>query len=219
MDWTWVVYGSGLLLLCLGCGMVLRSAPAARGREAAAAQAVLERAAGLLRWREWRAVKGMVRRREQKRMDMEIYEGISLLRNLTILGKGSAVPADYILEELAQHKGLLQPVCGRTLHLLRMNRREEAEAYFARAVGTPISRDFARLLLQWDAIDPKDLLETLLSHQKNIKEIRTTAQKRKDETISDLVYLPVVLNVMLVFINFLYVGYFMDQRELLTMFL
>jgi len=90
--------------------------------------------------------------------------------------------------------------------------------YFSAKVGTPISGDFARLLVQWDDIDPRELLETLLSHQKNIKEVRITTQKRRDEMISDLIYLPAVLNVMLIFINFIYVAYFIDQRDLLTMF-
>jgi uncharacterized protein YneF (UPF0154 family) len=46
-----------------------------------------------------------------------------------------------------------------------------------------------------------------------------TVQKRRDETVSDLIYLPVVINVMLVFINFIYVGYFIDQKEMLTILL
>ena len=163
-------------------------------------------------------VAEMLKKQEQEKMDTEIYEDISFLRNLTIMGPGRSAGADYIIEQLSERRGRLQTIYGRMLHLLRQNQKGEAVQYFSVKVGTPISGDFARLLVQWDDIDPQELMETLLSHQKNIKEVRITRQKRRDEMISDLVYLPVVLNVMLIFINFIYVAYFIDQRDLLTMF-
>jgi hypothetical protein len=160
-----------------------------------------------------------IEKNRQDRVDVEIYEAISFLRNITIIGKGGSLNADAVLEQLILHRGSLSPIYGGTLRLLRQNQKEEAIAYFSRNAATDISKDFARLLIQWDEIDPKQLLETLLSHQKNIREARLTAQKRRDETVSDLIYLPVVVNVMLIFINFIYVGYFIDQREMLTMLL
>lgn len=156
---------------------------------------------------------------KKQKMDMEIYEAISFLRNITAIGKGNSASADTIIEQLAQHRGLLSPVYNKMLRYLRQNQKEAAIQYFSDAVGTEISKDFARLLIQWDEIDPGQLMETLLSHQKNIKEVRITIQKRRDEIVSDIIYLPVVTNVMLVFINFIYVGYFIDQKEMLTVLL
>ena len=160
----------------------------------------------------------MLKKQEQEKMDGEIYEDISFLRNLTIMGPGRNAGTDYIIEQLSERRGRLQTIYGRMLHLLRQNQKGEAVQYFSTKVGTPISGDFARLLVQWDDIDPQELMETLLSHQKNIKEVRITKQKQRDEMISDLVYLPVVINVILIFINFIYVAYFIDQRDLLTTF-
>jgi hypothetical protein len=100
---------------------------------------------------------------------------------------------------------------------LRKNQKEDAIQSFIETVGSEFSKDFARLLTQWDEIDPRELTETLLSHQKNIREVRLTVQKRRDEMISDLIYLPVVVNVMLVFLNFIYVAYFLEQKQMLTM--
>ncbi len=166
-----------------------------------------------------RMVLDAAEERKQDKTDMEIYEAISFLRNITILGKGGTLSADAVLEQLILHRGSLSPVYAKTLRLLRQNQKEEAIAYFSDAAGTEISKDFARLLIQWDEIDPKQLLETLLSYQKKIRETRLTSQKLRDETVSDLIYLPVVINVMLVFINFIYVGYFIDQKEMLTILL
>ncbi len=164
-------------------------------------------------------VSGALERSRQDKVDMEIYEAISFLRNITIVGKGGTLSADSVLEQLMLHRGSLSSIYGKTLRLLRQNQKEEAITYFSQSAGTAMSKDFARLLIQWDEIDPKQVLETLLSHQKNIREARLTIQKRRDEAVSDLIYLPVVVNVMLIFINFIYVGYFIDQREMLTMLL
>ncbi|NLY70928.1 MAG: hypothetical protein GX076_04515 [Clostridiales bacterium] len=161
-------------------------------------------------------IKSYLVKQKKEKMDIEIYEAISFLRNITSIG-GGYTSADSILDQLKEHRGLLSPIYSRMLRLLRQNQKEEAINYFYNAVGTEISKDFARLLIQWDEINPKDLMEILLSHQKNIKEVRLTIQKRRDEMISDFIYLPVVFNVMLVFINFIYVSYLIDQKEMLTM--
>lgn len=160
----------------------------------------------------------LVRRMKKEKQDKEIYEAIAFLRNMTAIGK-SHVSSDFVIQQLAGHKGLLKPVYVKMLSSLRLNQKEAAATIFYEAVGTPISKDFARLLIQWDEIDPEDLTEILLSHQKNIKEIRITEQKRKDELISDLIYFPVVVNVILIFMNFIYVAYFIDQKEMLEMFI
>ncbi|NLP29849.1 MAG: hypothetical protein GX363_01820 [Clostridiales bacterium] len=161
-------------------------------------------------------IKPYLDKKKKEKMDIEIYEAISFLRNITSIG-GEFISADSILDQLKEHRGLLSPIYSRMLRLLRQNQKEEAIKYFYDAVGTEISKDFARLLIQWDEINPKDLMEILLSHQRNIKEVRLTIQKRRDEMISDFIYLPVVFNVMLIFINFIYVSYLLDQKEMLMM--
>jgi hypothetical protein len=105
------------------------------------------------------------------------------------------------------------------LRLLRLNKKTDAISYFAEAVNTNAAKEYGRLLIQWDEIDPRELMETLISHQKNMNEVSLTLRKKRDETISDLIYLPVVVNLMIVFINFIYVAYFLDQKEMLTLLL
>ncbi|MBE6032279.1 MAG: hypothetical protein E7224_03705 [Clostridiales bacterium] len=220
---TYAVYAASLFLIILGIRRCVKGFPYRRFRNRLeAAGAGLSEKLRICRKNFSAEGSGMIskalRKQEQEKMDGEIYEDISFLRNLTVMGPGRQAGADYMIEQLSLRRGRLQAIYGRMLHLLRQNQRGEAVQYFSAKVGTPISGDFARLLVQWDDIDPRELLETLLSHQKNIKEVRITTQKRRDEMISDLIYLPAVLNVMLIFINFIYVAYFIDQRDLLTMF-
>ena len=40
--------------------------------------------------------------------------------------------------------------------------------------------------------------------------------RRQDEIISNLIYIPVVINVILIFIDFLCVSFFIEQREMLN---
>lgn len=155
----------------------------------------------------------------EKKMDKEIFESISFLRNLASTDKGRSSSADYIIEKLSEHNGLLQPIFIKMLNLLRVNRTKEAAALFSQKVGTSAARDFAELLMQWDKLEPSQLLETLLSYEKSMKAARLTDQKRRDEIISDLIYFPVVVNILIIFINFIYIAYFIDQKEMLRMFM
>ena len=155
----------------------------------------------------------------EKKMDREIFESITFLRNLASIEKGRSSSSDFIIEQLSEYNGLLQPIFIKMLNLLRINKPKEAAALFAQKVGTTAGRDFAGLLIQWDRLEPGELLETLLSYEKSMKAVRLTDQRRRDEIISDLIYFPVVLNILVIFINFIYVAYFLDQKEMLQMFM
>jgi hypothetical protein len=155
----------------------------------------------------------------EKKMDREIFESITFLRNLASIEKGRSSSTDYVIEQLSEHNGLLQPVFIKMLNLLRVNKPKEAAALFAQKAGTPAGRDFAGLLIQWDRLEPGELLETLLSYEKSMKAVRLTDQKKRDEVVSDLIYFPVVVNILVIFINFIYVAYFLDQKEMLQMFM
>ncbi|WP_312653654.1 hypothetical protein [Aminipila sp.] len=184
---------------------------------------------GLIRDLEAKAQKSKIRynlnckmgawqnKRRNQMADKEIYEGISFLRNIISIDRGKQVSTDFIIEQLSQREGALQSIYIKMLSLLRVNKKKEAQQTMADSLETPIGKEFAGLLLRWDEINPLELSEILLSHQKSIKEIRMTEQRRKDEIISDFLYFPVVFNVILIFINFIYVGYFINQKEVLQL--
>ncbi|QOX62497.1 hypothetical protein FRZ06_03620 [Anoxybacterium hadale] len=161
----------------------------------------------------------IIRNIREQSMDKEILEAIAFLRNLATLGRGKTSSSDYIIERLSEHNGILQPVYVKMLSLLRMNQSTAAAEYFAKKVGTTAGRDFAGLLIQWDRLEPTGLLETLLSYEKSIKAVRVTYQKKRDEIVSELIYFPVVVNILAIFINFIYIAYFIDQKELLQLFM
>ena len=146
--------------------------------------------------------------------DNEIFEAMAFLKNSIAMTRNNPIGADLMIEQLAGYGDLLKPIYFRMLNLLRLNRKEEAIDFFAREAGTSVSRDFGRLLIQLDEISPRELEETLLSYQKNMREVKITRQKQQDEIMSDCLYLPVVINVLLIFINFIYVSYFIEQKDM-----
>jgi hypothetical protein len=157
------------------------------------------------------------RRREQAAR--EIFSALSVLRNQASAASGAraaAVTTDTLLEQFAQSEGVLRRAYQGALRLLRTGRPEEAADFFDKAAGVGLARDFILLVLEWDEIPPERLLGTIAAFRNAMKETRTTELLRKNEILSDIVYLPVVAGVLLVFVNFVYVAYFADQRETLT---
>ena len=162
-------------------------------------------------WKDW------LKRRRLQAAEREIYEGISFLRNLLTLNAGRDIRADQVLEQLSCRQGVLKPVYLRMLGLLRLNRHREAIAVFQQeSGGDPAGREYASLLIKWDEIDPADLAEIMISMQRSFREKKITRQKRQDEVISDLIFLPVMLNVVVLFLNFLVVAFFLQQQEMLS---
>ncbi|MDR1495782.1 MAG: hypothetical protein LBS67_02530 [Clostridiales Family XIII bacterium] len=154
------------------------------------------------------------RARRNERADREIFESISAARNIIASSGDAHIPADALFEQLARAEGDLAPAFRRALALLRMNRKDEMVRRFAEEVNTPMAGDFIHILARWDDVSPEKLSSTLLSYQSAIKEARTTALKRRNEIYSDLIYFPAVLNVLVVLMNFIFVSYYIEQRDL-----
>jgi len=147
----------------------------------------------------------------------ELYAALSILRNHASTDeRDKCVTTDYILEQFAQNEGVLAKYYAGALRFLRTGRRAEAVEYFAASAGVELARDYIMLVLDWDAVPPGKLIKTVGAFQNALKETRTTKLTRKNEALSDLVYLPVVACVLVIFVNFIYVAYFAEQRTLLA---
>jgi hypothetical protein len=158
--------------------------------------------------------RALLRPQNNERADRGVFEAIGTVRNIIASSGDAHIPADALFEQLARTEGYLAPAFRRALSLLRVNRKDEMTRRFAEEVSTPMAGDFIRILARWDDVSPEKLSSTLLSYQSAIKESRTTAIKRRSEIYSDLVYLPAVLNVLVVLMNFIFVSYYIEQRDL-----
>ncbi len=166
-----------------------------------------------------KSVFQILKERQNASKEAEIYQGLGQIRNLAIVYKGKPMTADYILEQLINHSVSMRGYYIKFLSLLRLNRKEEAVETFVHQIDMPAAANMARLLVRLDEIDPARLEETIAMYQRSIREERVTKHKERDEIISELLYFPVIMNVLLIFMNFMIIGYFLQQKEFLKMFL
>ena len=160
--------------------------------------------------------------RQSEFVQRDIYSALSVLRNHASAGFqnegeiGAYVTTDYLLEQFSASDSPLQEAYIGALRLLRTGRKNEAAEYFTAAAGVPFARDFILLVLDWDAVPPGKLKKTVAAYQTALKEVRTTELMRKNEVLSDLVYMPVIMGVLVIFANFIYVAYFAEQQSLFS---
>lgn len=140
---------------------------------------------------------------EKRKADSELLGIIGFLKNLSTLQSRNSVGAEYIISELALVAEFTRPAFLMMLNKLRMNRKAEAYEAFSSAVNTEMGRDFAHLLIELDELNPRDLQEVLLMQQRQAQSIKSTRIRRSDETISVLVYLPVIAAIMVIFLDFI----------------
>ena len=114
-------------------------------------------------------------------------------------------------------EGLLKETYLKMLSLLRTGHEKEAEKAMREAVDTEAGREFASLLGTWEYLKPEQLSKSIESYRSSIREACITRQKKKDALISDFIYFPATANVFLVFMNFIYISYFMEQKEMFQM--
>ena len=149
----------------------------------------------------------------------ELSEGTALMRNMIAACDGERITTDVMLEELMAESDVLRYPYARMLSLVRTEERARAVKEFTGLVKNKDAEEYARMIVMLDDMDPADVYDSVVSFQKNMKEERITEIKKKDEALSDILYLPVVFNLLLVFFNFLYVAYFTQQKDMLGFFM
>lgn len=159
-----------------------------------------------------------VRNMDKDKKDDEMMECLSVFKNFIVQTREKPLGADYIIEYLASNTIYIKSPLYRMLGKIRMGRKEEAEFTFAEEVGSELAKDFAHLLAQIDEMNPAELEEAVISRQKYISEIRNTKNIRRAQLVSDLVYFPVVVTVMMILMNFMLVAYYLEQREQMAVF-
>ncbi|MDR0885376.1 MAG: hypothetical protein LBN22_03250 [Clostridiales Family XIII bacterium] len=154
-------------------------------------------------------------KRHRDHIHTEIYEGVALLRNLISTGADRRLSTDGLIEQLATLGGHLRPHYEKCLTILRRGKSDDMIAYFTSEMDFAIADDYIRLIASWDYVAPEKFKTSLVNYQSNLKEMRITNLKKKDEVISDLIYFPIVINALFIFMNFIFVGYFIEQKNMI----
>ena len=216
MTLMYAVFCTGVVLAFADGGSIrsLGRSGARAGMRHADLRAVIEK--------KYREALGKIREAEffralqKENTDREIYESLSYMRNLIIAHK-DGINSDAVISGLAERDGALKAAYIKMLSLMRMGRVKEAEDVMCEATGTEAGREFASVLTSWEYMQPEQLSQIIVSQRKSIRENCITKQKKRDEMISNFIYFPATANIFLIFINFIYISYFMQQKEMLEM--
>lgn len=160
----------------------------------------------------------VIRNIDKEKKDIELMEVLSLLKNIVVQMRNNPLGADYIIDYIAFNTELTKAAFLKLLNLIRLNKYKEAAESFENEIGTPLSRDVARIFLQLDRLNPAELEEMLISIQRQIREMKITSQTTRTELISNLVIIPTSLTMMVIFLNFIYVTMGIDQFNQLSIF-
>lgn len=160
-----------------------------------------------------RGLRRYARHRRRNVRERELSECLAYMQNMVALGRGSAMSGELLLAELADLCDSLQSVFWEMSHRLRLCDGEGAETIFCRAFEQDYAQDVAKLFIEWERISPQELGSTVGAYRNLLLQKRRTRQKNRDEWMSDLAYFPVVVNAMAVLLNFIYVAYFIEQRN------
>ena len=154
--------------------------------------------------------------RKREAMQRDLAESLSYIKNLVVIGRGGNMSAQLLLEELSELSRDLGPVFLSMARCVQLFDQETAAQQLYDALPFSYAKDIGEFLAGWEDVPPSDLLNTVEVYRSALREDRLTRQKRRDEMISDLVYFPVVVNAMAVLLNFIYVAYFIQQRDALS---
>lgn len=155
--------------------------------------------------------------RRLRMQNKELAECLSYIKNIAVLGNSRGVSVQYLIEELADYSSLLRPAFIKMARFLNVNDKQSARSCLSDLVGTTLALDVGTFLAGWDDIPPEDVLDMIDAYQTILREERATELQRRDEMISDIVYFPVVINCMVVLVNFIYTAYFLEQQDALSL--
>lgn len=159
--------------------------------------------------------KRILASRKKDKMLAELAQSLAYIKNITVLGRGRSISAVLLLEELADMFPSLSKVYINMARYLSVNEKDNAKEALYIEMGVSYAKDIGSFLAGWEDIPQDELLSSIDAYSRALRDERATRIKKRDELISDLVYFPVVINCMAVLLNFIYVAYFIEQKEAL----
>ncbi|NCB41083.1 MAG: hypothetical protein EOM59_00430 [Clostridia bacterium] len=163
----------------------------------------------------FKGLKKFSQTRKQESRQRELSDCLAYIKNIVILGRGKTMSAQLLLEELADMSDILAPTFLHMAHCIHICENKRAEQLFCDVFEKDHGKDIAKLFVEWESLPAEKLLGTITAYRNVLLQKRQSAQRRRDEIVSDIIYFPVVINSMAVLLNFIYISYFLEQRELL----
>ncbi len=147
--------------------------------------------------------------------DLELFRTITQLKNLAIAQQDSPMGSDFIISQLMKFTVVTKPIFAQFLSLWRVGKEDEAYEYFVAESNTSLGKSFAGILIKLDSLNPIEMVQQLVLYQTHIREERATKIQKKQEAISNMIFIPILIVPLVILANFVYIVYALDTIKLL----
>lgn len=145
------------------------------------------------------------------KVDNEIYRAISQLKNISIMHMDKSMRADYIIAQIMKFTEITKPIFSRTLYIWHVDNERKACEYFRSAIGTELGGELANIIEKLDRLKPHELTQQLDLYQENARRVRSTYNLKKNEILSNIIFIPIIASAFVVLLNFVVITVFLDQ--------
>ncbi|MCG8483227.1 MAG: hypothetical protein MJA31_07975, partial [Clostridia bacterium] len=128
----------------------------------------------------------------RKKIDLELYNSISQLKNLAVVQKDHPMSADFLIEQLVRSTNKSRKIYMQTLSMMREGKDEEAIEFFKQAINSKLAIEFANIIPKLDYLNPVELKDQLVLIQSSFRNEKTTMKLAQQEILSNLIFLPIV---------------------------
>lgn len=159
----------------------------------------------------------IVDEKRKEKLDQELYSVLVHMKNLSLAG-GSIISSDYLIEAIMKFTYTTKKHFNNLLIYWRIGQYEEAKKYFIMGIDTNLSKGLINILATLDDLDIKEFIEQINLLLENYRNEKQTKRIKKQENISNLIFIPIIITAFLILLNFVVITVWLDTiNELMNM--
>lgn len=159
----------------------------------------------------------ILRNIEQQRIDRELSKLLTILKNLAITSKQKPLSTETVISILIRFSTKTRSVFTEYQSLYRLNKLDEAYEMFKKKTAcSRLGETFASILTKLDTMNPSEMVNQITIAQEAARENMVTRRIANDKMASDIAFIPILLQIVALLINFAAIVMFIDTMKQLT---
>jgi hypothetical protein len=163
-------------------------------------------------------VMRMIISMQNKKKDAELYRILIQLKNIAITQQDKPYSGDYIINQLIKFAKLTKSSLINFLMYYNLGKEDEAFKKFTQSTNTKMGNEIGIILLKLDKLNPIELVEQIDIVKERTREKHITEKHRRQNIISDFIYLPIIIPVFVLFLNFIMITVWIPKIETMNLF-
>lgn len=155
----------------------------------------------------------IIKKIHNQKKDIEIYRLLIQLKNIAITQQEQPYSADYTINQLIKFSRLTKNSLINFLMFYNLGKEDEAYEKFTKEINTRMGNEIGIILLKLDKLKPFELVQQINIVKDRNRERHITRKHRRQNKISDLIYLPIIIPVFVLFLNFIMITIWIPRIE------